>query len=117
MAYVFFDSSNPFFTDVARGADDALRDNGLALVMCTSGGDPGREDEYLSLLLEQRVHGVLITSADYDNPMLERLARHNLPVVLVDRSASRRSQTVSMAPGAPWQLQELARSSCSRPTR
>ena len=85
VAYVFLDSSNPFFTDVARGADDALRENGLALMMCTSDGDTRREEAYLSLLLEQRVHGVLLTSADYTSSALQRLSDHGVPVVLVDR--------------------------------
>ena len=62
IAYVFLDAGNPFFSDVARGAEEAGRENGLALVMCNSDGDAVREDEYLGLLLEQRVRGVLITA-------------------------------------------------------
>ena len=69
IAYVFLDASNPFFTDVARGAEDASRENGLALVMCNSNGEAGREAEYLDLLLQQRVHGVLITAADDKAPL------------------------------------------------
>jgi len=88
LAYVFLDAGNPFFTDVARGAEDVCREHGLALVMCNSDGDPAREDEYLDLLLQQRVHGVLITSADYDSPRLRSLTTLGLPVVLVDRPAA-----------------------------
>lgn len=85
IAYVFLDASNPFFTDVARGAEDASRENGLALVMCSSNGEAGREAEYLDLLLQQRVHGVLITAADYEAPLLRSLPSLGVPVVLVDR--------------------------------
>jgi LacI family transcriptional regulator len=85
IAYVFLDAGNPFFSDVARGAEDAGRENGLALVMCNSDGDPVREDEYLGLLLEQRVHGVLITAMDYASPRLRSLPALGVPVVLVDR--------------------------------
>ena len=88
VAYVFLDAGNPFFTDVARGAEDACREQGLALVMCNSDGDSGREGEYLDLLLQQRVHGVLITSVDYANPRLRSLTTLGLPVVLVDRRTS-----------------------------
>jgi LacI family transcriptional regulator len=88
LAYVFLDAGNPFFTDVARGAEDASREHGLALVMCNSDGDPGREEDYLSLLLEQRVHGVLITTLDEDGPRLRSLPTLGVPVVLVDRRAS-----------------------------
>jgi LacI family transcriptional regulator len=85
IAYVFLDAGNPFFSDVARGAEDAGRENSLALIMCNSDGDAVREDEYLGLLLEQRVHGVLITAMDYDSPRLRSLPALGVPVVLVDR--------------------------------
>jgi LacI family transcriptional regulator len=88
IAYVFLDAGNPFFSDVARGAEEAGRENGLALVMCSTGGDPTREDEYLGLLLEQRVRGVLITAVDYGSPRLRSLTSLGIPVTLVDRRAA-----------------------------
>jgi LacI family transcriptional regulator len=88
LAYVFLDAGNPFFTDVARGAEDASRESGLALVMCNSNGEAAREAEYLNLLLQQRVHGVLITAANEDSPQLRSLPSLGVPVVLVDRRAN-----------------------------
>jgi LacI family transcriptional regulator len=88
ISYVFLDASNPFFTDVARAAEDASRDAGLALMMCNSNGEAAREAEYLDLLLQQRVHGVLITAVDESGPLLHTLPARGLPVVLVDRRAS-----------------------------
>jgi LacI family transcriptional regulator len=87
LAYVFIDAENPFFIDVARGAEDACREHGFALIMCNSGDDPVREDDYLSLLLEQRVHGVLVTTADGRGGRLRSLPALGVPVVLVDRGA------------------------------
>lgn len=88
MAYVFIDAENPFFIDVARGAEDACREHGFALIMCNSGEDPAREEDYLSLLLEQRVHGVLVTTADDHGARLRSLPTLGIPVVLVDRGDS-----------------------------
>lgn len=85
LAYLFLDAGNPFFTDVARGAEDACRDEGLALMMCSSDGDPVREGQYLDLLLEQRVRGVLVTPADDTSGRLRAISGHGIPVVLVDR--------------------------------
>jgi LacI family transcriptional regulator len=96
IAYVFLDAGNPFFSDVARGAEDAGRENGLALVMCNSDGDTVREDEYLGLLLEQRVHGVLITAMDYDSPRLRNLPALGVPVVLVDRQPTETNEWCSV---------------------
>jgi LacI family transcriptional regulator len=88
VAYVFLDAGNPYFTDVARGAEDGCREAGLALVMCSSDGDPSREDDYLSLLLEQRVRGVLVTTVDERGERLRTLPQLGIPVVLVDRGDS-----------------------------
>jgi LacI family transcriptional regulator len=87
LAYLMHDSGNPSFTELARGVETVARANGLGLLLCNSSNDPVREDEYLSLLLEQRIRGVLITGVDYANPRLEQLPKHGVPVVFVDRGS------------------------------
>jgi LacI family transcriptional regulator len=87
LAYVFLDATNPFFTDVARGAEAAAEQAGLALFLCNSNGDAGREDRYLDLLHQQQVLGILITALDYANPQLRTLPERGTPVVLVDHPA------------------------------
>ncbi|MFS8097550.1 LacI family transcriptional regulator [Lentzea alba] len=83
IAYVALDAANPFFTDVARGVEDAAREAGLALFLCNSASDDSREREYLELLHEQRVEGILITPVD-----AEQLTDRGTPVVLVDRESN-----------------------------
>lgn len=85
--YVMLDSANPFFTDVARGAEDLLTAAGLSLFLGTSDDDPMREARYLDLLQEQRVCGVLITPIDPQEPRLTALPLRGTPVVIVDRVA------------------------------
>ena len=87
IAYVVLDASNPFFTDVARGVEQVARGAGVALYLCNSDGDALREADYLDLLLEQRVRGVLITPVEEETPQLQVFVRRGLPVVLVDRKA------------------------------
>ena len=65
IAYLVLDASNPFFTDVAKGVEET-GDKGVALYMCNSGGDAAREADYLELLVQQRVRGILITPVDQD---------------------------------------------------
>jgi LacI family transcriptional regulator len=79
------DMGNPFFVEVARGAQSAARAAGLRVMVCNSGQDPREEAEYLSLFAEQRVRGVLITPADASGSTLVPLQRHGIPHVLVDR--------------------------------
>jgi LacI family transcriptional regulator len=88
IAIVVLDVANPFFTDVVRGAEDALDDRDLIVVVCDSAQRVDREQRYLDQLEQQRVQGILITPVDETNGhRLEALARRGTPVVLVDRGA------------------------------
>jgi LacI family transcriptional regulator len=87
LGYVVLDASNPFFTDVARGVEEAAQAAGLSVYLCNSNQDPEREASYLDLLLEQRVQGVLITPVGGSGDRLAALAERGMPVILVDRGA------------------------------
>jgi LacI family transcriptional regulator len=93
VALVVLDVANPFFTDVARGAEEAVEESGAMVIVCNSGEDAARERRHLDQLEEQRVLGVLITPVD-DGPdsRLERLIDHGVPVVLVDRGSGHPSR-------------------------
>ncbi|GAB3858363.1 LacI family DNA-binding transcriptional regulator [Dactylosporangium cerinum] len=93
IALVVLDVTNPFFTDVVRGAEAAAEEHGVMVVVCNSGEDAGREQRHLDLLEEQRVRGVLITPVDESpNSRLELLIQRGTPVVLVDRGSGRHSR-------------------------
>jgi len=88
---VVLDVRNPFFTDVARGAEDRAAEDGMTILLGNSDENTDREGSYLDLFEEQRVHGVLISPLTDDIPRLERLRSRGTPVVLVDRDAPDRS--------------------------
>ncbi|MEV8566202.1 LacI family DNA-binding transcriptional regulator [Streptomyces sp. NPDC051322] len=85
MALLVLDMGNPFFVDVVRGAESSARSAGLGVMVCNSGQSPAEEATYLSLFMEQRVRGVLLSPADTTGANLESLRRQNIPFVLVDR--------------------------------
>ena len=85
---VVLDVANPFFTDVARGAEQAAERGGTVVVLCNSGEDAERECRHLDHLEEQRVLGVLITPVNADSSRLEQLIARGTPAVLVDREAT-----------------------------
>lgn len=87
MGLLVLDMGNPFFVDVARGAERAAREAGLGVMVCNSAQSPGEEAEYLALFAEQRVRGVLLTPADATGRNIEAFRRHDIPFVLVDRVA------------------------------
>ncbi|MDX3077598.1 LacI family DNA-binding transcriptional regulator [Streptomyces sp. MI02-7b] len=86
MALLVLDMANPFFVDVARGAERAARAAGFGVMVCNSAESPQEEAAYLSLFAEQRVRGVLVTPADAGTSgNLAAFRRHRIPFVLVDR--------------------------------
>lgn len=79
------DMGNPFFVDVALGAEAAAKELGVGVVIVHNGEDVGREEQNLDLLAQQRVHGIMITPVDERNPRLEHLVERGVPIVYVDR--------------------------------
>ena len=84
---VVLDIRNPFFTDIARGAEERAAEKGMTLLVGSSQEDPDRERAYLDLFLEQRVSGVLLSPVTDSRNRLERLRSNGVPVVLVDRQS------------------------------
>ncbi|MFD4577441.1 LacI family DNA-binding transcriptional regulator [Streptomyces sp. NPDC058417] len=87
MGLLVLDMGNPFFVDVARGAERAARRAGLGVMVCNSAESAGEEADYLALFAEQRVRGVLLTPADATGRNIAAFRRHGIPFVLVDRVA------------------------------
>jgi len=84
---VVLDVRNPFFTDIARGAEDQAAQAGLALTLGNSDESVARETAYLDLFEEQRVHGILISPFGDITERLAALRSRGIPAVLVDRSS------------------------------
>lgn len=83
---VVLDVRNPFFTELARGAEDRAAEAGLSILLGNSDDNVAREAAYLDLFEEQRVHGVLISPIGDVTERLVRLRERGTPAVLVDRS-------------------------------
>jgi LacI family transcriptional regulator len=94
---VVLDVTNPFFTDLARGVEDEASKEGLAVILCNSDDQDRKEKQYLELLEEHRVQGILITPVAGAAARLARLRKRGIPVVLVDsRSPSREQCSVAV---------------------
>lgn len=91
LALIVSDIRNPFFAEVARGAEDAARAAGCDLVLCNSDLDAGKQMQYVQSLLEKRVDGILMNSvAVLSRAQQQQLARCPVPIVLLNRAASQK---------------------------
>ncbi|HEV8194370.1 MAG TPA: LacI family DNA-binding transcriptional regulator [Ktedonobacterales bacterium] len=82
---VVLDVTNPFFTEVARGAEDAASERGYIVILCNSDNSPRKEKNYLRVLEEQRVAGILIVPVEDKTNYARALRRSSTSVVLLDR--------------------------------
>ncbi|MEV8218417.1 LacI family DNA-binding transcriptional regulator [Microbacterium sp. NPDC077391] len=82
---VVLDIGNPFFAEVARGAEDRAAQAGMTVLVGNSDESSDRERLHLALFREQRVNGVLVTPTTDNLSLLHGLLDSGVPVVLVDR--------------------------------
>lgn len=93
---IVLDVSNPFFTEVARGVEDAANAAGSIVVLCNSDDSAAKEQRYLQSLEEQRVQGMLITPVSSSETSMQRVRRRGIAVVLLDHP-SRSADLCSVA--------------------
>jgi LacI family transcriptional regulator len=81
------DISNPFFSPIIKGAEEAALERGYNLILCNTEDDPTREATYLRLLHQRQVDGLLIASSQMaDDTIAELREAEELPFVLLNRA-------------------------------
>jgi LacI family transcriptional regulator len=79
--------ASPFFAQLARGFEAAVREGGYLALICNTDQSSTEEARYLDLLLQRRVDGIAVAPVESDAPALRTFLTQGLPVVLVDRDA------------------------------
>ena len=79
------DVANPFFADVARGAEHVAYANGYNVFLCNTDENPQREEAVLQSLEEKRVDGLVLCSSRLGDDQLRALLLWHPAVVLVNR--------------------------------
>jgi LacI family transcriptional regulator len=82
---VMVDLANPFFVDVALGVEEAATKRGAGVVICHSNEEVVREEQNLDLLIQLRVHGIIVAPVEDENPRLDELRHKGVPLVYLDR--------------------------------
>ena len=89
LGLILSDIRNPFFAEVARGAEDAAHAGRCDLVLCNSDLDPDKQMQYVRSLLEKRVDGIIMNSVSMlSREQQAQLASSGVPIVLLNRPAS-----------------------------
>jgi LacI family transcriptional regulator len=78
--------SNPFFPELCRGAEDEANQRDYSLIICNSDDQSKKEENYLRLLQEQQVDGILLSSMNQlSHTSKDQLDSGKIPYVLFDR--------------------------------
>jgi LacI family transcriptional regulator len=85
LALVLTDITNPFFTTLARGVEDAASDQGFNVIFCNTDEAEAEQDKYLIMLVQKRVDGILLVPARSSGKPVRYLQDHGIPVVVLDR--------------------------------
>jgi LacI family transcriptional regulator len=90
IALLVADISNPFFTTIARGVEDFFNGHGYSVMFCNTDEDVAEEEQYLLMLIERQIDGVLLVPARSSGESFDLLRAHRVPVVAIDRRVASR---------------------------
>ena len=91
LALLISDIRNPFFAEVARGAEDAASAVDFDILLCNSDLDAQKQMKYFRSLIKKRVAGILMNSVTaLDREQLREIREADIPVVTLTSSGSHR---------------------------
>lgn len=82
---ILSDITNPFFPELARGIEDYVSSVGYSLIICNTDAEPRKEREYVQLLLNKGVDGLMFTSLRVGKDIIRSILEEGIPCILVGR--------------------------------
>jgi LacI family transcriptional regulator len=79
------DLTNPLFPPIVRGIEDVLTPAGYNAWIVNTDNDLTREEAHIESLRSRQVEGLIIATARREHPLLVRLHRQSVKMVLVNR--------------------------------
>lgn len=77
-------STNPFFAEVVHGVEECCYKHGYTLILCNTEGNLTKQRDYLRMLTEKRVDGLLVMCSDLNKELVSLLKKnHELPMVVM----------------------------------
>jgi LacI family transcriptional regulator len=85
IALLVSDIANPWFGQMARLIEQSLHRHGYSLMLCNSGEELASEVEYLQLLPQKGIDGLIFVPLTRTKKALMEILPANLPLVVLDR--------------------------------
>lgn len=84
LGVVLTDISNGFCSKVIKGVEKVASENEYSVFVCNTDEDVGREEDYVQLLLQNQVGGLVIASVGTDARLFQPYLDSGVPVVFID---------------------------------
>jgi LacI family transcriptional regulator len=85
LGIIISDITNPFFTAMVRGVEDAAQQGGYSVILANTDEDLAKERQYLEVAAAEQLAGVVLAPASSAQTRIDVLADRQIPVVTVDR--------------------------------
>lgn len=83
IGFILPDITNPFFSELARAAEDRAFELGYKVILCNSDSKEDKQLEYINMLTSMNADGLIITSSNENT--YTSLNNLNIPFVALDR--------------------------------
>lgn len=85
LGLVVADITNPFYAETARAIVETARGHGYNVILCNTDNLPRLQEEYIEVLRQRRVDGIIFGSVFLDDPVVEGLVEAGYPCVMYNR--------------------------------
>jgi len=88
------DSSNAFFSEVAKGIEDEIYQWGYTVMFGNTAGDDKRQASYIETFISQMVDGVIFVTTPLLEEQLSEISAFSIPVIVIDPECNLDDETV-----------------------
>lgn len=81
--------TNPFFSELIQGFEDVAVEYGYEMLISSTNYDPKRWELCIRRMLERKADGVAVMTFGIEEPLLEQLAKRDVPLVFIDAGPER----------------------------
>jgi DNA-binding LacI/PurR family transcriptional regulator len=76
--------TNPFFPELIQRFEEVAVEHGYEILIGSTNQDPERMRRCIRRMLERHADGIAVMTFGIEQPLLDEIAKHNLPLVFVD---------------------------------
>ncbi|MGQ9748052.1 MAG: LacI family DNA-binding transcriptional regulator [Candidatus Caldatribacteriaceae bacterium] len=86
LAFLVLDIESPVFARLAKYIEESASKKGYNLILCNIGENPKKEKEYLEILVQRQVEGIIFSRVSDESLLFKTPQLDKIPYVVLDRN-------------------------------